>query len=371
MLTLVYVLLMAAYSRGWAMQPEFILPPGYTPVTFISVVVPARNEEATIGPCISSILAQHYPAHLFEIIVVDDHSDDATAGIVTGIRDTKVRYLSLAEHMEPGKTINAYKKAALTAGINCSNGTLIVTTDADCTASPDWLMHIAAIFERDQPKMIVAPVIYTSDGSILHNFQLTDFMSMQGITAAAHKLNLGNMSNGANLAFSKAAFQKAGGYEGIDHLASGDDYLLMMKLSNAAPGGIAYLKSAKAIVTTTPQPDWISFLRQRIRWASKSGKYQDSRLTAILLLVYLFNLSFLVLVILSLFSPWLLGLLAAMLVTKIMAEYIFLVPVAVYFKRTKVLRYFAILQPLHIAYIILAGFMGFMGGYKWKGRTVK
>jgi hypothetical protein len=40
---------------------------------------------------------------------------------------------------------------------------------------------------------------------MLHNFQLIDFMSMQGITAAAHKLKLGNMSNGANLAFSRSA----------------------------------------------------------------------------------------------------------------------------------------------------------------------
>jgi len=65
----------------------------------------------------------------------------------------------------------------------------------------------------------------------LQIFQLTDFMSMQGITAAARNLKLGNMSNGANLAFSRAAYERVGGYEGVDHMASGDDYLLMMKLN--------------------------------------------------------------------------------------------------------------------------------------------
>lgn len=371
LLTLGYVLLMFLYGMGWARQHEFLLPAGYKPVTFISVIIPARNECRNIGACIDAVLKQNYPRDLYEVIVVDDHSDDGTAVIVEGYKDINVRCIRLADHMADGIKINSYKKAAIAAGIDASRGTLIVTTDADCVAPAEWLINIAAKYEQQNPVMIVAPVIYSADRSIVHVFQLIDFMSMQGITAAALALKLGNMSNGANLAFSKAAYLQAGGYGGIDHLASGDDYLLMMKLNKLFSGRIAYLKSHDAIVATTPQPDWRSFIQQRIRWASKSGKYDDRRLTAILVFVYLFNLSFLVLVVAGIFDHSLFCIAGAMIVVKIIAEFIYLVPVAKFFNRGWVLKYFPFLQPLHILYIVSAGFLGFIGGYEWKGRQVR
>jgi cellulose synthase/poly-beta-1,6-N-acetylglucosamine synthase-like glycosyltransferase len=371
LITLGYVLLMIAYCKGWANKKDFVLPPNYEPCTFISVIIPARNEQKNIGACIESILAQKYPAYLFEIIVVNDHSEDNTAKVVDAYAGNNVRCLNLSDYLDADTKTIAYKKAALAAGIAQSKGTLIVTTDADCIAPNSWLLHIAAIYEQEMATMVVAPVIYTSDHSLVQVFQLIDFMSMQGITAAAHSLKLGNMSNGANLAFRKATYELVEGYSGIDHLASGDDLLLMMKLNKSSPGGISYLKSAKAIVSTAPQPDWRSFFQQRIRWASKSGKYNDGRLTAILLLVYLFNCAFLVLAIAGFFSPALFYLLAGILAVKIIAEYIFLVPVARFFGEEWVLRYFFFLQPLHISYIVIAGFLGFIGGYKWKGRSVK
>jgi len=371
LLTLAYVVLMLLYSIGWDKQPVFILPKSFEPVTSISIIIPARNEANNIGACIDSILKQQYPRSLFEIIVVDDHSTDETAAIVKGYPDKNVRCLKLSEHLREGEILTAYKKKALSVGIAHSKGELIITTDADCIAPAGWLEYIVALYERDKPVMIVAPVDFTCDNSIVQTFQSIDFMSMQGITAAAYALGLGNMSNGANLAFSKAAFNEVNGYEGIDHLASGDDYLLMMKLKKEYPHGIAYLKSANAIVKTAPQPDWKSFFSQRIRWASKSGKYSDLVLTLILLFVYLINFSFLVLLIAGIFNPFLLGIMGLMLVCKIVAELYYLAPVASYFGKRKQLYIFPFLQPMHIGYIIIAGFLGFAGTYRWKGRAVK
>ena len=371
LLAISYAVLMLAYRRGWRQQKDMALPAEYKPFTRISVIIPARNEEDNIGACIESVLAQRYPTDLFEIIVVDDHSEDRTAAIIKEYADRNVRYVSLAEHIPPGSNIVAYKKAAIAAGIDQSNGTLIVTTDADCMAPNAWLQHIAAIYEQDTPVMIVAPVIYTCNHSLVQIFQLIDLMSMQGITAASHSLKLGNMSNGANLAFRKTSYERVGGYEGISHMASGDDLLLMMKMDKMSPHNISYLRSRNAIVSTKPQPDWKSFIQQRIRWASKSGKYDDKKLTSILLLVYLFNLSFLVMGIAAFFNVHFLYLAITLLIVKTLAEILFITPVARYFGDMWTLRYFAILQPLHILYIIIAGFLGFKGGYVWKGRSVK
>lgn len=370
MFTLLYATLMLLYRKGWQEQPVFNKTDTASQ-TKISIIIPARNEEDNIGKCLDAILAQNYPAALYEVIVVDDHSTDKTADIVKGYREQNIRCIKLADHA--GDTTIAYKKKALSLGIAASAGDLIITTDADCIAGADWLSNIAAVYEKEKPVMIVAPVDFTNNGSIVQLFQSLDFMSMQGITAASHRLKLGNMSNGANLAFSREAYNAVDGYKGIDHLASGDDYLLMMKMQHAYPDKISYLKNTDAIVKTAPQPDWNSFIQQRIRWASKSGKYDDKKLTFILAFVYLYNVLIFISAFVSfgqLHTPYV-YLFFSLLLIKTIVELIHLTPVAKFFGKQRELLYFPWLQPLHVVYIVSAGLMGFIGVYKWKGRKVK
>ncbi|MBC7553778.1 MAG: glycosyltransferase [Taibaiella sp.] len=371
LLTAAYVALFIAYGKGWAKQQEFRLPVSFEPITFISVIIPARNESGNIGACIDALLVQKYHHQLYEIIVVDDHSTDGTADIVRGYADSRVQCIALADFIMPGEKMNSYKKAAIAAGISKSGGELIVTTDADCVAPNAWLRNLACVFEQQAPSMIVGPVIYNSTGGLLPVFQLIDFMGMQGVTAASHSLKLGNMCNGANLAFTREAFNKVNGYEGIDKLASGDDYLLMTKIAKMPGASIAYVKTRHAIVSTSPQPTWGSFLQQRIRWASKSGKYNDRKLTLALLLVYFFNISFPVLAVTGFAWPryWIYAFI--MLLIKTIAEYWFMLPVTAFFHKRWSRVYFPFLQPLHILYIVTAGFLGLVGHYQWKDRKVK
>ncbi|MGN6569402.1 MAG: glycosyltransferase, partial [Flavipsychrobacter sp.] len=169
---------MLLYRKGWKEQPAFVLPPDFEPRTSISIIIPARNEAANIRHCIDAVLLQDYPQHLVEIIVIDDHSTDSTYEIVNGY-GKNVRCLKLAEYLS-GEQLIAYKKKALSIGIENSKGELIVTTDADCTTGPEWLKNIAAIYQQQQPVMIIAPVDFTCNSSILQLFQSIDFMSMQG-----------------------------------------------------------------------------------------------------------------------------------------------------------------------------------------------
>lgn len=371
LLTLAYVFLMIAWIAGWYRQPGYTIPENFIPYTPVSIIIPARNEAANIQACIASVLANNYPRELMELIVVDDHSTDDTNTLVNQFPETTVRCISLSDSLPGQSQLNAYKKKAIETGIAQASGRLIVTTDADCMVPANWLLHIVALFEEKQPVMIAGAVDYITDRKLIHIFQSLDFLSMQGITAAVHALQMGNMCNGANLAFSKEAFHAVGGYTGVTHLASGDDYLLMMKMRKAFPDKIAYLKHPDTIVRTTPQPDWSSFMQQRIRWASKSGKYSDNRITAMLSLVYLFNLSLLVCFILGWHHLlyWQAG--SIMLLTKIITEGAFLIPVAVFFRKRKQLVWFPFIQPLHILYVVTAGLLGLVGVYRWKGRKVR
>jgi cellulose synthase/poly-beta-1,6-N-acetylglucosamine synthase-like glycosyltransferase len=314
-------------------------------------------------------LAQDYPPHLLEIIIVDDHSTDDTAAIANAFQSPQVTVLSLASLPADGKATASFKKKALASGIARSKGTLIVTTDADCTAGPQWLRQIAACYEAQNPTMIVAPVAFSNNNTIVEVFQAIDFMTMQGITAATVQGRMGIMCNGANLAFTRRAYEAVNGYDGIDHIVSGDDYLLMMKIRQQfSAASIAYLKASDAIVLTPPQPDWRSFLQQRIRWASKTGKYRDPLVTAILLLVYCFNTLLLLLLVATFFNPRHAGFLILLWTIKVLMEMIFLAPVAHFYKKEKLLWWFPFLQPLHSCYIFIAGFFGAMGKYSWKDR---
>src|SRR5438552_106784 len=147
---------------------------------------------------------------------------------------------------------------------------------------------------RNEEKNIVfiaAPVVLQNNSSVLQIFQAMDFLVLQGITAASVYKQFHSMCNGANLAYEKKAFEEVNGFESIDHIASGDDMLLMHKIRKKFPGRLNYLKSKKVIVSTQPMKTWKEFLNQRTRWASKARFYDDKRIFFVLLLVYLFNFS--------------------------------------------------------------------------------
>jgi cellulose synthase/poly-beta-1,6-N-acetylglucosamine synthase-like glycosyltransferase len=250
-------------------------------------------------------------------------------------------------------------------------GTLIVTTDADCRFTPLWLQSIASFYETNDAKFIAAPVTFYNKPSLLSVFQSIDFLTLQGITAASVYKRFHSMCNGANLAYERSAFYEVNGFNIIDNIASGDDMLLMHKIFKQHPGKVFYLKSRHAIVTTDPVTTWKQFFNQRIRWASKADSYDDKRIFAVLLLVYLLNVCFLAGAVAAFFKSTWAALVLLLLLAKVLIEFPFVNSVAIFFGRQKLMKYFPFLQPLHIGYTIIAGWLGKFGKYEWKGRTIR
>lgn len=366
-----YTLLMARYRSGWRRIRPFEAgrEPGAS--TTVSVVVPARNEEARIKGCLDGILGQDYPKDLVETVVVDDHSEDDTSGRVAALVSEGVLLISLGESIQGQNAGASGKKKALEAGIARSKGELIVTTDADCIHPPRWIATIAGFREKTGSVMVAAPVRYIRERSLLDVFQSLDFMTMQGITAVSVAEGLHAMANGANLAFDRTAYETVNGYSGIDKIASGDDMLLMEKVWNSFPGRVGFCLSRDAVVDTEPPRSLKGFLSQRIRWASKAGFYRGWRIRMVLLLVYLVNLAMLAYLLYCIYDPrdwvgWL-----SLLLAKSTVELVFLWPVARFFGKERLLAFFVPLQPLHMIYIVVSGFFGQLGPYSWKGRVVK
>lgn len=372
-LFIAYVFLILYFRQSWlqiAAITKNSIPNTNQPATTITVIIPARNEEANIRQCLSSIMLQSYPKNLFEVIVVDDFSTDDTANTVTLFSDKNVSLISLADFIGPG-ILNSYKKKAIEIAISKATGDLIVTTDADCIAPSTWLHAIASFYEKFKPVFIAAPVAYYRENNFLKIFQSLDFMTLQGVTGAAVYKKFLNMCNGANLAYEKKVFYEVGGFKNIETIASGDDMLLMQKIYRQYPERVLFLKSENAIVQTLPMKTLHLFINQRIRWASKSDKYADKKIIGVLLLVYLFNVWILLLAILCFFYHSLLFWFAGVLIAKTIIELFFIYPVSVFFKKEKLLWWFPLAQPFHILYTIMAGWLGKFGSYQWKERNVK
>jgi cellulose synthase/poly-beta-1,6-N-acetylglucosamine synthase-like glycosyltransferase len=370
LLMIVYWWLIGFYYNGWTRLPVFTST-GKTPTTFISVIVPVRNEEKNIEGLIASLDQQTYPKELFQIVIVDDYSDDKTWELLQKISLTELFITGLRMADQPATSNTpAHHKRAIETGISIAAGKLIVTTDADCRFHKDWLTTIAAFYEEKQAKFIAAPVkMMLKKKSLLGIFQSLDFMTLQGITAASVHRKFHSMCNGANLAYEKEAFYAVNGFENVDHIASGDDMLLMHKIFTKYPGKVFYLKSKPAIVETEPALSWSAFFQQRIRWASKADKYDDKRIFWVLLLVYSINLSFLALAIVSFWKNIWLFFFCLLLIAKVLIEFPFVNTVAIFFGQQALLIWFPFLQPLHILYTIIAGWLGKFGHYNWKGRS--
>lgn len=362
-LFVLYAALIIFYWRSWKAIPVFT-PGQQYPSIRLSVIVPARNEEENIAALLEALEGQTYPKELFEVIVIDDHSTDRTAEITRQF--SHVKLLQLKED-----AINSYKKKAIEAGIAAAKGELIITTDADCIPPPDWLATITAFKKETGAVFIAAPVVFQCNSSLLQMFQAMDFMVLQGITGAAVYRKHLSMSNGANLAYERNVFHEVGGFDGIDHIASGDDMLLMHKIAQAYPEKVHYLKSSNAIVSTAPMKTWKAFFNQRIRWASKATQYNDPRILPVLALVYLFNLSFLLLFIAGFWQSVYFLYAVVLLVLKTLAEFPLFINLAGFFHKSWAIKLFPLFQPLHILYTIISGLFGQFGKYEWKGRKIK
>jgi len=90
----------------------------------------------------------------------------------------------------------------------------------------------------------------------------------------------------------------------------------------------------------------------------------------VLLLVYIVNFLLLAVLVISIFVPhgfsnWLI-----LVIAKTLTELAFMIPVAAFFRQTHVLTWFPLMQPFHILYTVIAGWLGKFGSYRWKGRKV-
>ena len=292
-IVIVYVLTISLLIYGFTKinQFEFI---GLPPKTSFSIIVPFRNEAENLPVLLESFSKLNYPTDLFEVILVDDESEE-----VFSFQSELVFSFQIIKNIRGS---NSPKKDAITTAMQMVKTDWVITTDADCVIPENWLLVLDNYIQLHHVSMIAGAVTYDCDNSFLHHFQQLDLASLQGATIGSFGIKKGFMCNGANFAYTKSFFQELKGFEDNSAIASGDDVFLLQKALAQYPEKVAYLKSKNTIVTTKPVNDWKSLFYQRVRWASKTTSYQSDFGKRLGLLVFLMNFGFVYCLMLTVFG---------------------------------------------------------------------
>jgi glycosyltransferase involved in cell wall biosynthesis len=363
-----YGILIIALAIGFKSVSEF-----KTEVTkekrMFTVIIPFRNEEENLPELLTSIGNLNYPKELVEFLFVDDESTDGSVEtIITHFKNSATQYSIILNH----RISASPKKDAITTAIKEANSEWIITTDADCILPVNWLKIIDNFIHKNNPNMVVAPVNYMVKKPFLYQFQLLDFMSMQGSTIGGFGINYPFMCNGANLAYRKESFLKLKGFEGNNHLASGDDIFLFEKFLEEDRMKVQFLKSKEAIVSTFPVKSWNELVHQRVRWAAKTGNFKSIRVKLIGLLILLMNASLIISLFAFLSHSISLLYLLIFWIFKLFVDLTLFLPTVTFFnhKKTFLKAYFSssIFYPFFSVFIILKSILF---SYKWKGRRFK
>lgn len=328
------------------------------PVTRFSIVVPFRNEAENLPGLLYSFSQLNYPRDLFEVIFVDDASDDAF----------RFENLDFKFQVVPNeRKSNSPKKDAISTAMHFAQNNWIVTTDADCFVNSAWLCLFDTYIQETNYEMIAGAVAYDADDSFLHQFQQMDLMSLQGATIGSFGIEKPFMCNGANFGYTKKLFYDLNGFEGNDCIASGDDVFLLQKAIDQFPEKVGYLKAFSSIVFTKPLNHWKALFYQRVRWASKTSSYKSSFGKVLALAVFAGNLAIVLsffLTLLSMFSFWNWYLLFAL---KIFIDFLLLYQTGKFIQPRRI-RFFIFCNILYPFFSTAVALYSLFGKYEWKGR---
>lgn len=361
-LAITYLLLIAGIAHLWFYKKPFSLVKTGDKNPFISVVIPARNEEKRLPRLLQSITDQTLNNNAYEVIVVDDHSTDNTAKLVNEFPG--VRCISLED--KPGSN---NKKRAIQMAVEASRGKIILTTDADCVWPEHLLITVQAYFREQKCDVLCGPVsvVSTTQQSLLQKFEEIDMAGMMLVTSAGIESRSFYLGNGAFLAYRRSAYLEADPFRDNWQEASGDDVFLTAAMARAGKK-IDFLKAKNTIVHTRTNHNMKDFIHQRLRWSRKNKKLaQSPGLSVVMGIPFIFCLC---LVSFTLIGPLFPQLWPSILVAwgvKIAADlFLFLTMRSFFDLKVKVWEAI-LLSPVHCLYIAAFGLAGLLPfPYEWK-----
>ncbi|MFH1861882.1 MAG: glycosyltransferase [bacterium] len=369
LLGLVYLVVLVKIRRGISRLPttpaESVQNP-FQPV--VSVIIPCRNEARHIAGALDDLAQQDYPAHLLQIIVVDDRSVDETGRIAESfigrIADLRVlRVLTCPPDISP-------KKHAIKKGMEIAEGEIVITTDGDCRFQKGWVRSLIDSFQSDVG--VVTGLTIFDRGCpepFWQRMQQLDYLSHSFIAAGAIGAGCAFNGNGSNLAIRRRAFAEAGGYSEFQNVITGDDTLLLQRLRRQGKWRIHFCAKPESIVRSWPAETPAEVLQQRLRWGSGGLSY-TSTVKSFAIMVFILFLALLL-------SPglWIAGVISAFwwlaLALKVLADVLVMQKGFQVFNVKRDWWAFLTMEVIHIPAILLFSVGGHLFGFRWKGERFR
>lgn len=237
----------------------------------VSVVVCARNAKQELQRLIPVLQGQDYPD--YEIIVVDDRSDDPTYDYLLEAKAQGKGFKLVRINFTPDHANS--KKYALTMGIKAARHELLLFTDADCLpASDQWIKEMILPFKDKEKEIVLAYAPYQRLPGLLNQVIRFDTFFTAVHCFSFTLAGMPYMGVGRNLAYKQSLFFKLKGFYKHVNLTGGDDDLFVNRAAN--PDNTAISLTVESQTISDPKTTWKSWIRQKLRhW--HIGKYYKGR----------------------------------------------------------------------------------------------
>jgi len=222
----------------------------------VSIVIPAYNEEPSIGLTLKSLLAMNYPKDKLEIIVVDDGSKDNTYKVAKKFESSswpKVRVFT-----KP----NGGKGSAVNLGIRKSMGKIVATMDADSIVTPDALRRIVMHFNKKEVMAVTPSMAVYKPRSFLQRIQQIEYALGIFLRKAFSTIDAVHITPGALSVYRKEFFVKHGYF---DETTITEDLEIALRIQSLH---YKIANCPEAVVYTISPSKFKELLIQRKRWYS-------------------------------------------------------------------------------------------------------
>lgn len=225
----------------------------------VSILIAARNEEATIERCLTALSRLNYPPEQLEILIGDDASTDNTAAIVAAFIANKPQFRLLSIRQRLGTARG--KSNALAHLCRAATTNHLLFTDADMAMHPDWVQTMLAAAPAG---VGIVTGITTAGGPLFGRMQGLDWLFGLNIIRVLSDRGLPITAVGNNMLVTRAAYESIGGYEALAFSIT-EDLQLFDKVV-AQGWGFRNIIHPKALGISVPQPTVLHLLQQRKRW---------------------------------------------------------------------------------------------------------
>lgn len=243
----------------------------------VTVILAAHNESYNLSQYLQALLSQDYP--LYEVIVVDDGSEDST-------RDVVERYMTSDPRLKMsfvpyGARVRSTKKLAITLAAKAAKYDYLLLTDADCVPeSSHWISEMMSGFQISNVKSQISTDIVLGFGAyFMHKSHLNRLIQFDTLFNGLHYLGAAlcghpYMGVGRNLAYKKSLFFESGGFSHLMITRAGDDDLFVNHVATRTNTSVVI--SRESLTWSPAKRTFKEWWQQKRRHLSVSPQYRTS-----------------------------------------------------------------------------------------------